>query len=83
MYGRKKKRDVIGKVYMSSKVVRSEWLGERVIKLCVGENTRNCVQYFLTLVLFTFCTCCILRYLVCVVVSYLVCIVVVVLCVLL
>jgi len=40
-----------------------------------GENTGNCVQYFLTVVLFTFCTCCILR--------YLVCIVIVVLCVLL
>ena len=37
----------------------------------------------LTLVLFTFCTCCILRCLVCIVVSCLVCIVVVVLCVLL
>jgi len=46
-----------------------------VIKLCVGKNTRNCVQYFLTLVLFTVCTCCIL---ICPV-----CIVVVVLCVLL
>ena len=45
-----------------------------VIKLCVGKNTRNSVQYFLTLVLFTFCTC-ILR--------CLMCIVVVVLCVLL
>jgi hypothetical protein len=40
-----------------------------------GKNTRNYVQYFLTLVLFTFCTCCILR--------RLVCIVIVVLCVLL
>jgi hypothetical protein len=65
--------------------------GESVIKLCVGKNTRNCVQYFLTVVLFTFCTCCILRCLVCIVVSclvcnvvsYLLCIVVVVLCVLL
>ena len=41
------------------------------------------IQYFLTLVLFTFCTCCILRCLVCIVVSCLVRIVVVVLCVLL
>ena len=41
------------------------------------------VQYFLTLVLFTPCTCCFLRYLVWIVVSCLVCIVVVVLCVLL
>ena len=34
-----------------------------MIKLCVGKNTRNCVQYFLTfltVVLFTYCTCCIL-----------------------
>ena len=50
----------------------------------MGKNTRNCIQYFLPLVLFTFCTCCILRCLVCIVViSRLVCIVVVVLCVLL
>ena len=28
--------------------------GESVIKLCVEKNTRNYVQYFLTLVLFTF-----------------------------
>ena len=52
--------------------------GDSVIKLCVGKNTRNCVQYFVTVVLFTFCTCCILRCLVCIVVSCLVCIVVVV-----
>ena len=64
--------------------------GESVIKLCVGKNTRNYVQYFLTVVLFIFCTCCILRCLVRIVVSCLVCccsclvcIVVVVLCVLL
>ena len=56
--------------------------GESVIKLCVGKNTRNYGQYFLTLVLFTFFTCCILRCLVCIVVSCLVCIVVVVLCIL-
>ena len=57
----------------------------------MGKNTRNRIQYFLTLVLFTFCTCCILKYLlyivisclVYIVVSCLVCIVVVVLCVLL
>ena len=48
----------------------------------LSKNTRNYIQYFLTLVLFTFCTCCILRCLVCIV-SCLVCIVVVVLCVLL
>jgi len=40
------------------------------------------IQYFLTLMLFTFCTCCILRCLMCIVFSCLVCIVVVVLCVL-
>ena len=51
--------------------------------MCVGKNTRNCVQYFLTVVLFTFCTCCILRCLVRIVVSCLVCVVVVALCVLL
>jgi len=44
-----------------------------------GENTENCIQYFLTVVLFTVCTCCILRCLVCIVVSCLACIVVVVL----
>ena len=48
-----------------------------------GENTGNCIQYFLTVVLFTVCTCCILRCLVCIVVNCVVCIVVVVLCVLL
>ena len=56
--------------------------GESVSKIRVEKNTRNYIQYFLTLVLFTFCTCCILRCLVCIVVSCLVCIVVV-LCVLL
>ena len=40
-------------------------------------------QYLITLVLFTFCTCCILGCLVSIVVRCLVCIVVVVLCVLL
>ena len=44
--------------------------------MCGEKNTRNCVQYFLTLVLFTFCTRCILRCLVCIVVSCVVCIVV-------
>jgi len=48
-----------------------------------GKNTGNCIQYFLTVVLVTFCTCCILRCLVCIFVSCLVCVVVVVLCVLL
>jgi hypothetical protein len=49
--------------------------GESVSKICVGKNTTNYIQHFLTLVLFTFSTCYILR--------CLVCIVVVVLCVLL
>ena len=49
----------------------------------MGKNTGNCIQYFLTVVLLTVCTCCIVRCLVCIVVSCLVCIVVVVLCVLL
>ena len=57
--------------------------GERVSTICVGKNTRNYIQCFLTLLLFTFRTCCILRCLVWIVVSCLVCIVVVVLCVLL
>jgi len=57
--------------------------GESVSTVCVGENTGNCMQYFLTVVLFTICTCCILRCLVCIVFSCLVCFVVVVLCVLL
>ena len=59
-----------------------DW-GESVSRICVGKNTRNYIQYFLTLVFFTFCTCCILKCLVCIIVSCLVCIVVVVLCVLL
>ena len=46
-----------------------------------GKITRNYIQYFLTLVLFTFCACCVLKCLVCMVVSCLVCIVVI-LCVL-
>ena len=57
--------------------------GENMSAICVGKNTRNYIQYFLTVVLFTFCTCCILRCLVCIFVSCLVWIVVVVLCVLL
>ena len=48
-----------------------------------GENTGNCIQYCLTVVLFTVCTCCVVRCVVCIVVSCLVCIVVVVLCLLL
>jgi len=56
--------------------------GENMSTICVEKNTGNCIQYFLTVVLFTFSTC-ILRCLVCIVVSCLVCIVVVVLCVLL
>ena len=78
--GKVVKRDFIGKVYMSREV--KGW-GESVSTICVGKNTGNCIQYCLTLVLFTFRTCCILKCLVCIVVSCLVCIVVVVLCVLL
>jgi len=57
--------------------------GESVSTVCVGKNTGNCIQYFLTVVLFTVCTGCIVRCVVCIVVSCVVCIVVVVLCVLL
>ena len=53
--------------------------GESVSTVCVGKNTGNCIQYFLTLVLLTFSTCCILSCLVSIVVSCLVCNVVVVL----
>jgi len=73
----------MGKVYMSSKVVRSEGLGESVSTVCVGKYTGNCIQYFLTVVLFTVCTGCVVRCVVYIVVSCVVCIVVVVLCVLL
>ena len=57
--------------------------GESVRKMCGEKITRNYIQYFLTLMVFAFSTCCILRCLVCIVISCLVCIVVVVLCVLL
>ena len=57
--------------------------GESVSTVCVRKNTRNYIQYFLTLVLFAFCICCILRCLVFIVVNCLVYIVVVVLYVLL
>ena len=50
---------------------------------CRMSSFHSFICYFLTLVLFTFCTCCILRCLVCIVVRCLVCIVVVVLFVLL
>jgi len=50
---------------------------------CVGKNTGNCILYFLTVVLFTVCTCCIVMCIVFIVASCVVCIVVVVLCVLL
>jgi len=70
----------MGKLYMSSKVVRSEGMeynmcGKKILETIYGN--------FFTLVLFTFCTRYILRCLVFIVVSCLVCIVVVVLCVLL
>ena len=51
--------------------------------MCGEKNTGNCIRYFLTLVLFTFRTCCVLRCHVHNVVICLLCIVVVVLCVLL
>ena len=55
---------------------------ESVSTVCVGKNTGNCIQYFLTVVLFTVCTGCVVRCVVSIVVSCVVCIVVVV-CVLL
>ena len=54
--------------------------GESLSTICVGNNTGIYIQFFLTLVLLTICTCCILRCVVCIVVSCFVCIVVVVLC---
>ena len=57
--------------------------GESVSTECVGKNTGNCVEYSLTVGLFTVCTGCVVRCVVCIVVSCVVCIVVVVLCVLL
>jgi len=39
-----------------------------VSTVCVGKNTGNCIQHFLTLVLFNVCTCFALRFLVCIVV---------------
>jgi hypothetical protein len=57
--------------------------GESVSTVCVGKNTANCIEYCLTVVLFTVCTCCIVRCIACIVVSCVVCIVVVVLFVLL
>jgi len=57
--------------------------GESVSTVCAGKNTGNCIQYFLTVGLFTFGTCFILRCLLCIVASFLVYIVVVVLCLLL
>ena len=57
--------------------------GESVSTVCVGKNTGHCIQYFVTVVLFTVCTGCVVRCVVCIVVSCVVCIVVVVLCVLL
>ena len=54
--------------------------GESVSTVCVGKNTGNCIQYFVTVVLFTVCTGCVVRCVVCIVVVVL-CIVVVVLCV--
>ena len=55
-------------------------LYSEIIAVCSKIHTK---EYFLTLVLFTFCASCILDCLVCIVVSCLVCIVVVGVCVLL
>jgi len=55
--------------------------GESVSTVCVGKITGNCIQYFLTVALFTVCTGCVVRCVVSIVVSCVVCIVVVVLCV--
>ena len=51
--------------------------------MCVGRNTRNCIQYFLPWCCLPFVHVVFLRCLVCIVVSCLVCTVVVFLCVLL
>jgi len=80
--GRVVKLELMGKFYMSSEVMKSEGLGWKCEKSMVGKNTRNYIQYFLTLVFFNF----LLIYLWClgcIIINCLVCIVVVVLCVLL
>ena len=42
---------VMERVYMGSKVVRSEGLGQkRVCNMCVGKNIRIYTHYFLSLV---------------------------------
>jgi len=53
--------------------------GESVSTICVGKSTGYCIQYLLTVVLFTVCTCCIVRRVVCIVVVS--CVSVVILCV--
>jgi len=53
-----------------------EFLSYIRVLVCVEKNTRNCIQYFLTLVLFTVCTGCSVRCVVCIAVSCVVCIVV-------
>ena len=50
--------------------------GESVSTECVGKNTGNCIEYFLTVVLFTVCTGCVVRCVGCIVVICVVCIVV-------
>ena len=40
--------------------------------ICVGKNTGNSTEYFLSVVLFTVCTCCVVRCIVYIVVSYVV-----------
>ena len=49
------KRDVMGRVYMGGKVVRSEGLGKKRVCNMVGKNIRNYIQYFTHLVLFSLC----------------------------
>jgi len=56
----------MGRVYLWEKFMWAvKWWemkgwSESLSPICVGKNSRNYIQYFLTLVLFTFCTCCIL-----------------------
>ena len=58
--------------YTASLVFSQHISGKSLLFIAINFSS----DYFLTLVLFTFCTCCILRCLVCIVVSCLVCIVV-------
>ena len=56
--------------------------GESVSTVCVGKDPGNCIQYLLTLVLFTFSTCCTVRCVVCVLLLLVLCVLLlVVLCI--